>query len=71
VTEIKSEFEVRTMSKKSNCEECIYYNYDEESDSYDCSVNLDEDDRERFLKSAADACPFYRRGGDYESARRQ
>ena len=59
------------MSKKSNCEECIYYNYDEESDSYDCSVNLDEDDMERFLKSAADACPFYRRGGDYESARRQ
>ena len=33
--------------------------------------DLDEDEMERFLRSANNACPFYRRGDDYETARRQ
>ena len=41
----------------SNCEECVHYDY--------------EDEMERFLRSANDACPFYRRGDDYATARRQ
>ena len=57
------------MVEKSNCEECVYNNYDEDMDSYFCSMDLDEDEMERFLRSAA--CPFYRRGDEYETARRQ
>lgn len=53
------------------CESCMYYQYDEEYEEYFCDVNLDEDEMERFLRSANDACPFYRRGDDYATARRQ
>lgn len=55
----------------SNCEECVYYDYDEESDTYVCTKDLDEDEMERFLRGGANACPFYRRGDDYTTARKQ
>ena len=55
----------------SNCEECVHYDYDVEVDAYYCTMDLDEDEMERFLRSANSACPFYRRGDDYMTARRQ
>ena len=55
----------------TNCEECVHYDYDDEVDAYFCTMDLDEDEMERFLRSANDACPFYRRGDDYRTARRQ
>ena len=45
----------------SNCEECVHYDYDDEMDVWYCTMDLDEDEMERFLRSANDACPFYRR----------
>ena len=48
-----------------------YYDYDDEVDAYYCTMDLDEDEMERFLRSANTACPFYRRGDDYRTARRQ
>lgn len=54
----------------SNCEECVHYDYDDEMDVWYCTMDLDEDEMERFLRSANDACPFYRRGDDYATARR-
>ena len=55
----------------ANCEECVYYDYDDETESFCCTMDLDEDEMERFLRRAADACPFYRRGDEYRTARRQ
>ncbi len=55
----------------TNCEECVYYNYDEETDSYFCDVDLDEDEMERFLRGGTQSCPFYHRGDDYQTARHQ
>ena len=55
----------------TQCETCCFYNYDEEYDEYICDVDLDEDEMERFLRAAADACPYYKPGDDYETARRQ
>ncbi|WP_455581476.1 DUF6472 family protein [Dysosmobacter sp.] len=55
----------------ANCEECVHYDYDDEADAYYCTMDLDEDEMERFLRSDNSACPFYRRGDDYETARRQ
>ena len=55
----------------SNCEECVHYDYDEELDAYVCEADLDEDEMERFLRAANDACPFYRLGDEYRTARRQ
>ena len=53
------------------CEDCINYDYDEELDAYVCDMDLDEDEMARFLSADMRACPFYRRGDDYTTARRQ
>ena len=53
------------------CDECVHLDYDEETDERFCNMDLDEDELERFLRADAGSCPFYRRGGDYETARRQ
>ena len=55
----------------SKCEECVYYDYDDEADVWYCTMDLDEDEMEQFLRRAADDCPFYRRGDEYRTARRQ
>ena len=55
----------------TNCEECVYFEYDPETDTNYCEADLDEDDMEKFLRSANDACPFYRPGDEYRTARRQ
>ena len=59
------------MSGKSRCENCRFFEYDEETGSSCCSQDLDEDEMERFRRAAADACPCYKPGDDYETARRQ
>ena len=59
------------MSGKSRCENCRFFEYDEETGSSCCSQDLDEDEMERFLRAAADACPCYKPGDDYETSRRQ
>ena len=55
----------------TNCEDCVYYEYDPETDTNFCEADLDEDEMERFLRSANDSCPFYRPGDEYRTARRQ
>ena len=59
------------MSNAVNCEYCVNYSYDDDYECYTCEVNLDEDEMERFLRAANDACPFYRLGDEYRTARRQ
>ena len=55
----------------SCCDECMFYDYDQDGDEYFCDAELDEDEMERFLKGTSTACPFYRPGGDYKTASRQ
>ena len=50
----------------TNCEDCVYYEYDPEADTNYCEADLDEDEMERFLRSANDSCPFYRPGDEAE-----
>ena len=45
------------MSKKSNCEDCMNYIYDEFCDCYICLVDLDQDEMEDFLSYATENCP--------------
>ncbi|MBQ1603545.1 MAG: hypothetical protein II045_02365 [Oscillospiraceae bacterium] len=60
------------MAQGSNCEDCIYYSYDEEYDSYYCEQELDEDEMVRFLERRNNACPFYHSGeSDYYLSGRQ
>ncbi|MFR3922329.1 MAG: DUF6472 family protein [Dysosmobacter welbionis] len=41
----------------ANCEECVYYDYDEELAAYVCEADLDEDEMERFLRGGTRDCP--------------
>lgn len=58
----------------SDCNSCLYYDYDEESDSYECMLSLDEDEYVRLVgygsKGRAD-CPYYRFYDEYKSVQKQ
>lgn len=54
-----------------NCEDCENYDYDEESDSYACVMDLDMDEFERFVLSEHSRCPYYRVRDDYRIVRKQ
>ena len=45
--------------------------YDEETETYYCDVNLDEDEYYRFLTSNVKECPYYRSGDEYKIVRHQ
>ena len=64
-------FERGGSTVASNCEECVYGDYDSELDALVCNMDLDEDEMERFLRGDSRNCPFYRRGTDYTTAAKQ
>ena len=41
----------------TSCDYCANYVYDEESESYYCDVNLDEDEYYRFISTEYKECP--------------
>ena len=71
--------EVRTTENKkfakkkvvTNCESCVHYDYDEELDAYVCGMDLDEDERVRFVERNTRACPYYRYYDEYKSVQKQ
>ncbi len=58
-------------NRPTNCESCMFYDYDEDLDAYICTVNLDEDELERFVIGAAASCPYYRFYDEYKSVQKQ
>ena len=62
-----------TSRKKivASCESCEFYDYDEYTDSYTCSINLDEDEMVNFLSRDTSNCPYYRYYDEYKSVNRQ
>lgn len=59
------------MNGKSNCEYCSYYTYDDETEEYICTVDLDEDENERFLTYTFEGCPYFRKYDEYGTVRKQ
>ena len=57
--------------KATSCDYCANYAYDEESESYFCDVNLDEDEYYRFISTEYKECPYYRSGDEYKVVRHQ
>ena len=53
------------------CESCLYFDYDEESDSDVCTIDLDQDDMTEFLNKNTSSCPYYKYYDEYTSVRRQ
>jgi len=54
-----------------SCETCVFYDYDDEYDCYECMVNLDQDELSNFLTGNTKACPFYRFYDEYKSVNKQ
>ena len=60
-----------------NCDECAYFEYDEDDEAYYCSVDMDEDDYARMMGESAmthgarATCPYYRNGDEYAVVRHQ
>lgn len=59
------------MMKKTNCEMCAYYTYDEEYECYVCDINMDEDEYMSFMSDSHYGCPYYRNGDEYAVVRKQ
>ena len=64
---------MEATAKKSaaSCETCVFYDYDEDWDTYTCQVNLDEDEMYRFLSGTQQACPYFRMDDEYAVVRHQ
>lgn len=54
-----------------NCEDCWNYNYDDETDEYYCSKDIDEDEWYRFHTRPETRCPYFRQADDYYLPHRQ
>ena len=55
----------------ASCDYCANYVYDEETETYYCVENLDEDEYNGFLTSNVKECPYYRSGDEYKIVRHQ
>ncbi len=53
------------------CDDCAYFEYDEDDEEYYCSVNMDEDDYVHLVQSHYQKCPYYRNGDEYRVVRHQ
>ena len=58
-------------NKKTSCECCGNYVYDEENDYYICEVNLDEDEMAHFMQDTYYNCPYFQMGDEYKIVRKQ
>ncbi|TJX15616.1 hypothetical protein E9840_02250 [Tissierella creatinini] len=59
------------MSKKTNCDTCANYDYDDEYNTYICMMNLDQDEMEKFVNYNLDNCPYYKTYDEYATVRKQ
>ncbi len=60
-----------TPLSSTPCEECEFYDYDDEADCYTCVVALDEDEMAEFIGRTCFRCPYFRYYDEYKSVRRQ
>jgi len=59
------------IKQKPSCESCEYYEYDEYTDTYSCSLSLDEDEMSEFLSFNTRGCHYYKFYDEYKSVHRQ
>ncbi len=59
------------MNNQANCEYCLNYEYDEETECYICSVDLDMDEFEMFMNNSYKNCPYFRINNEYKIVEKQ
>ena len=55
----------------TNCEDCVYYEYDPEADTNYCEADLDEDEMAHFMQDTYYNCPYFQMGDEYKIVRKQ
>ena len=54
------------------CDMCAYMAYDEEDETYYCSVDMDQDDVSRLMSGdRRSSCPFFRDNDEYKVVKHQ
>jgi hypothetical protein len=59
------------MKRKSKCDCCVNYVFDDDFNYYVCLVDLDEDEMVRFMRKSYDECPYFRFNDEYKTVRKQ
>ena len=65
------DFSKYAPKQKANCESCQYYEYDEYTDSYGCSVSMDEDEMAGYVSGMTRDCKYYKFYDEYKSVQKQ
>lgn len=55
----------------SRCEDCEFFDWDDDADAYVCAVALDEDEMAEFVAGRTGRCPYYRYYDEYKSVQKQ
>jgi len=66
---MKSKSDSMKRKIKARCEDCLYYDCDENGEYY-CQASLDEDEAVAFRLTGGD-CPYFRFYDEYKSVRKQ
>lgn len=61
----------RSDMNQNQCDMCLNYDMDNETGEYYCTVNMDQDEFERWSYQKKTSCPYFRFGDDYTIVRRQ
>ena len=62
------------MKKKNiqtDCESCMYFDYDEAADEDICTLDLDEDEMESFVNCTNRECPYFDFFDEYKLVQKQ
>ena len=63
--------ENKSYQTAANCENCEFYDYNEDQDCYECRMSLDEDEYIRFAGGYNTECPYFRLYDEYKSVHKQ
>jgi hypothetical protein len=55
----------------ANCESCEFYQQDDYTGTYSCTLNLDEDEMVNFIAGYTKDCKYYRFYDEYKSVQKQ
>ena len=61
----------KTHRPEPRCEDCLYYDYDEEYEDNVCRMDFDEDEAVRYMTSGKSHCPYFRFYDEYKSVQKQ
>lgn len=53
------------------CDICVHYAYDDDAGEEICTLDLDEDEYERYLSGSYRSCPYYQPYDEYQIVRKQ